>query len=137
MNKKISANSCFDKLTSDMDMLNRKTHRFNSNENIYNLPINHHKINNIEYQIQSANLKLNENGDIEENYVEEIRKNLKQCENTLPGYMITVMIKRGQPIPEDELYEMIMPKINDLRKPDGSKYKVRNKFHLSITFKIL
>ena len=108
----------------DMNMLNRKSYRSNSNENIFNLNSKNFTINNIDYEITTDNLKINEEGDIEENHVEEIRKNLHTCENTLPGYMISVMLKKGHPIGEDQLLDVILPKINDLRKPDGSKYKV-------------
>ena len=107
----------------DMNMLNRKNFRSNSTENIFNLNSKNFIINNIDYD-DTENLKINEEGDIEENHIEEIRKNLHNCENTLPGYMISVMLKKGHPISEDLLLDVILPKINDLRKPDGSKYKV-------------
>jgi hypothetical protein len=77
---------------------------------------NEHKLND--------NLEINEHGYIEENFQEEIRKRLYLCENTLPGFLISLMVKKGEPMSETELFDEVFPKIGNFRKPDGSKYKV-------------
>jgi hypothetical protein len=53
----------------------------------------------------------------------EIISNIKLSETTLPGAIISFMLRRGGPVSENDIYEYILPKINDLRKSDGGKYK--------------
>jgi hypothetical protein len=53
----------------------------------------------------------------------EIISNIKLSEVTLPGAIISYMMRNGGPASENDIYEYILPKINDLRKSDGGKYK--------------
>ncbi len=43
---------------------------------------------------------------------------------TLPGFIITLIIRNSDYISEDYIITSISPIMGDLRKPDGSRYKV-------------
>lgn len=53
----------------------------------------------------------------------DFNEKLLISETTMPGFFISMMIKSGKPLSENQLYDCVLPRINDLRKPDGSKYK--------------
>jgi hypothetical protein len=53
----------------------------------------------------------------------DILTNISLSEITLPGAIISYMLKKQTTASENEIYEYILPKINDLRKSDGGKYK--------------
>jgi hypothetical protein len=53
----------------------------------------------------------------------EIISNINLSELTLPGAIISYILKKGSSVSENEIYEYILPKINDLRKSDGGRYK--------------
>jgi hypothetical protein len=54
---------------------------------------------------------------------DDILSNINLCQNTLPGLIIFFMLKSGKPISENEIYEFIYPKLENLRKTDGGRYK--------------
>lgn len=52
-------------------------------------------------------------------------KNIHLIQNTLPGLLITFLLKNNNiPMPENILYGIAFKQYNELRKPNGSKYKV-------------
>jgi hypothetical protein len=53
----------------------------------------------------------------------DILENCFLIEETLPGLIISYMVKKGIPVAENELYEYILPHLSDLRKLEGGKYK--------------
>ena len=54
-----------------------------------------------------------------------LEKNLNLIENTLPGCLINFLYKNNNvPISEMILFDLVLSKYNDLRKPNGTKYKV-------------
>lgn len=55
---------------------------------------------------------------------ELVFKNEDTVKKTLPGLIISIMIKNNNFVTEDSLIDIISPIMGDLRKPDGSKYKV-------------
>jgi len=71
---------------------------------------------NKEIQFTNEDNNINNDGDL------YFRKILIS-ENTIPGLFISIMNKLGKPITENELYNHTLPRWNNLRKPDGSKYK--------------
>jgi hypothetical protein len=55
-----------------------------------------------------------------------LENNLNLIENTLPGFVICLMFRHNNtPISEDLIFELVLKNYNSLRKPNGSKYKVR------------
>jgi len=53
-----------------------------------------------------------------------LEKNLNLIENTLPGLLICFMYKINNiPVAENVLFNLVAKQFNNLRKPDGSKYK--------------
>lgn len=46
-------------------------------------------------------------------------------EYTIPGFFISLMVEKKRGISEEELYSLLLPKFEHMRKSDGSKYKVR------------
>lgn len=55
-----------------------------------------------------------------------LENNLNLIENTLPGLIICLLFKNNNnPIPEIYLLNIISSRFDELRKPNGSKYKVR------------
>ena len=55
-----------------------------------------------------------------------LEKNLNLIENTLPGLLICFLYKNNNiPISEAILFNLVSNKYNDLRKPNGLKYKVK------------
>ncbi len=53
----------------------------------------------------------------------DMREKIIISENTMPGFFISIMTKSNKPISENDLHEAVLPRINELRKPDGSRYK--------------
>lgn len=55
-----------------------------------------------------------------------LEKNLNLIENTLPGLVICLMFRnKNLPINEMTLFSIVLSRYNDLRKLNGSKYKVK------------
>lgn len=69
-------------------------------------------------------IKEEEEGSIKNTSRQNTMSNLPMSENTLPGLIISAMVRSSKPLTENEIYEFVFPKFKDLRKPDGSKYKV-------------
>jgi len=58
-------------------------------------------------------------------YLEElVFNNEETVRKTLPGLIISLLLKNSNSATEEFLINYISPIIGDLRKPDGSKYKV-------------
>lgn len=56
-----------------------------------------------------------------------ISENRLIIENTLPGLVISLIIKNNYQIKEDYLIAHISPMVENLKRPDGAKYtKVNN-----------
>ena len=100
----------------------------NKNDNDNNENYNLIQINN-----NNNNFMLNEilnSNEIEqkENSLESLNKlvhlNEATVEKTLPGLIISLILKNEQEIKEEFLINCVSPIIGNLRKPDGSKYKV-------------
>jgi hypothetical protein len=54
-----------------------------------------------------------------------LEKNLNLIENTLPGFIICLMYRNNNiALDEEKIFEIVLKKYNDLRKPNGCKYKV-------------
>lgn len=54
-----------------------------------------------------------------------LEKNLNLIENTLPGFIICLMYRTNNtPLDEEMIFESVVKAYNNLRKPNGSKYKV-------------
>lgn len=66
----------------------------------------------------------------EEDIIEIVLNNLDFLETTLKGQttiptlFIVTMFQRQKPLSENELYDCIIPRIDILSKPDGTKYKL-------------
>jgi hypothetical protein len=61
------------------------------------------------------------------NFGNELQKrniNISVISNTLPGLIIFYMIRFNTPLDEKQLFDIVYPKFQNLRKPNGAKYKV-------------
>lgn len=56
--------------------------------------------------------------------IDNFKENLKQVEETLPGYLISLMRSYGKPIGFDDLLTNIELRFKDFRKANGAKYSV-------------
>lgn len=53
-----------------------------------------------------------------------IESKLPIIKSTLPGFILQIIFdKKGNPVSENEIYEIVLPVFSSLRKPDGLKYK--------------
>ncbi len=64
------------------------------------------------------------NLDVRDKISENFESNLILAEGTLPGLLISIMHKENSPVSENFLLEAIIPKYEDLRKTNGTKYSV-------------
>ncbi len=81
--------------------------------------------NNNQYEPENFNIFGNE--EILSSFAQELQKrniNLSSISNTLPGLIIFYMIRFNTPLDEKQLYDIVYPKFQNLRKPNGAKYKV-------------
>ena len=108
----------FGNLNFDIDFANSK-HKPDNTNSILN------KINNIEDTYYNNIISL-PNTDMNLHDKQILEKNLNLIENTLPGLLICFMYKNNNvPISEVILFNIVSNKYYDLRKPNGSKYKVK------------
>lgn len=73
------------------------------------------------------NFNLFSNDENTSSFGQELQKrniNLSVISNTLPGLIIFYMIRFNTPLDEKQLYDIVYPKFENLRKPNGAKYKV-------------
>lgn len=101
---------------------NLAKYNFNARK-FYKYELNSSNINSTSFDNFELNFDCSEADEMEklENLV---ANNLETIEKTLPGLIISLIIKNSHQIKEDFLHKFITPIIGNLRKPDGSKYKV-------------
>ena len=116
---------------------------FNTNEEEFQIfgDLNYNTDYNCIHKTDTTNQILNKINKFEDTYYNNIislpntdlnlhdkqilEKNLNLIENTLPGLLINFMYKNNNiPISETILFNLVLNKYNDLRKPNGTKYKV-------------
>jgi len=66
-----------------------------------------------------------------------VYSNEDTVKRTLPGLIISILLKNNNLVTEESLINIISPIIGDLRKPDGSKYKVIILHYLQAIIKII
>ncbi len=116
----------------------------NNVEDIFflNLPDNFHYVNSKQKAEEKTDRILDKINKFEDTYYNNIislpntdiklhdkqllAKNLNLIEKTLPGLIICYLFKNNNiPVPESTLYGLILKDFNELRKPNGTKYKVK------------
>ena len=109
------------------ELKNNELNFFNiEKENEHNEFINTNIENNNRYEHDNDNIFSNEEN--LSSFGLELQKrniNLSSISNTLPGMIIFYMIRFNTPLDEKQLYDIVYPKFQKLRKPNGAKYKVK------------
>lgn len=122
---------------SDNKISNIKYEDYNNFSDDHENNIIFEKCEKIENNLENLNFKniISENAaeftlqDFSFDTVEHlILGNEELIEKTLPGLIISLIIKNSYQIKEEFLMNYISPIIGNLRKPDGSKYKVIKTF---------
>ena len=114
-----------------MDKYDAKTielNFFNSEkENEQNEYIKNNIENTNHFDNEPYNTNLFANDENTSSFSQELQKrnlNLSTISNTLPGLIILYMIRFNTPLDEKQLLDIVSPKFQNLRKPNGAKYKV-------------
>ena len=109
------------------ELKNNELNFFNiEKENEHNEFIKTNIENNNRYEHDNDNIFSNEEN--LSSFGLELQKrniNLSSISNTLPGMIIFYMIRFNTPLDEKQLYDIVYPKFQKLRKPNGAKYKVK------------
>lgn len=104
----------------------------------YNLPLN---INKNNFNLSDDDIDEHDQIDYTQTKHKEasIRTNgqpnplaLESASASLPGLIILNMYQQNRQFSEEEIYSFVLPKFEDLRKTDGSRYKVFIQFWLII-----
>ena len=105
-----------------------------TNFNIFNLNYNKEKIENSTEILNKIdkfqdtyynNIISCPNTDAKLHDKQILEKNLNLIENTLPGFIICFLYKNNNtPVDEETIFEKVLKNYNNLRKPNGSRYKV-------------
>jgi len=77
-----------------------------------------------EEKSETENEKENANAFSMKSLKKLVNENEETVKNTLPGLIISLVLKNKYSVNEDFLINCISPIIGNLRKPDGSKYRV-------------
>lgn len=124
---------------SDNKISNIKYEDYNNFSDDHENNIIFEKCEKIENNLENFNFKniISENAkeftlqDFSFDTVEHlILGNEELIEKTLPGLIISLIIKNSYQIKEEFLMNYISPIIGNLRKPDGSKYKAIKIFYI-------
>lgn len=113
------------KLNKDQKLLNDK----NNVEKFTSFNGNFANINTVNNSVKKENeneknLSINREINSFETLQEMVFSNEEIVRKTLPGLIITLILNNSDNITEDFIMTNISPIMGDLRKPDGSRYKV-------------